>query len=85
MSTNESTGHSDETLIPESSLQIDCDYCEHLDSETCGDCLVTYLCRPDRNSVVIELSEIRALRTLSQGGLVPELKLRKPAGSTSGR
>ena len=75
----------DETFAEERSLHIDCDYCEHQGSETCQDCMVTYLCRPDRTSVVIELAEIRALRALSQGGLVPELRLRSSAESNSGR
>ena len=75
----------DETFVEERSLHIDCDYCEHQGSETCQDCMVTYLCRPDRSSVVIELAEIRALRALSQGGLVPELRLRRSAESNSGR
>ena len=75
----------DETFVEERSLHIDCDYCEHQGSETCQDCMVTYLCRPDRTSVVIELAEIRALRALSQGGLVPELRLRSSAESNSGR
>ena len=75
----------DETFVEERSLHIDCDYCEHQGSETCQDCMVTYLCRPDRTSVVIELAEFRALRALSQGGLVPELRLRSSAESNSGR
>ncbi len=75
----------DETSIEEESLLIDCDLCEYSGSETCNDCLITYLCRPDRNSVVIELSDIRALSTLSRSGLVPRLKLQKSVASDSGR
>ena len=67
------------------SLLIDCDRCEYLGSHTCDDCLVTYLCRPDRTSVVIELSDIQALRKLGRSGLIPELKLRKSVGSESDR
>jgi len=75
----------DETLGDEESLLIDCDLCEYSGSETCNDCLITYLCRPDRDSVVIELSDIRALRTLGRSGLVPRLRLQKSVGSDSGR
>ncbi|MDP6900947.1 MAG: hypothetical protein QGF99_03055 [Acidimicrobiales bacterium] len=75
----------DETFGDEESLLIDCDLCEYSGSETCNDCLITYLCRPDRNSVVIELSDIRALRTLGRSGLVPRLKLQKSVASDSGR
>ncbi len=71
--------------VKDDSLLIDCDLCEYSGSSTCDDCLVTYLCRPDRDSVVIELSDIRALRKLSRSGLIPELKLRKSAGLDSGR
>lgn len=66
-------------------LVIDCDLCDYSGSVTCDDCLITYLCRPDRSSVVIELSDIRALRKLGQSGLVPELKLQKSVGSISDR
>lgn len=75
----------DETSGDEESLLIDCDLCEYSGSETCNDCLITYLCRPDRNSVVIELSDIRALRTLGRSGLVPRLRLQKSVASDSGR
>ena len=75
----------DETSGDEESLLIDCDLCEHSGSETCNDCLITYLCRPDRDSVIIELSDIRALRTLGRSGLVPRLKLQKSVASDSGR
>ena len=85
MSNIRSNGDRYKSLVEERSLHIDCDYCEHLGSETCQDCMVTYLCRRDRTSVVIELAEIRALRALSQGGLVPELRLRSSAESHSGR
>mgnify|MGYP003341379460 FL=1 len=85
MSNIRSNGDRYKPLVEERSLHIDCDYCEHQGSETCHDCIVTYLCRSDRNSVVIELTDIRALRALSQGGLVPELKLRSSAESSSGR
>ena len=43
----------DETFVEERSLHIDCDYCEHQGSETCQDCMVTYLCRPDRTSELV--------------------------------
>jgi len=73
------------TCVDGESLLIDCDLCEYSGSETCDDCLITYLCRSDRNSVVIELSDVRALRTLGKSGLVPGLKLRKSVGSNFGR
>ena len=73
------------TSVEDDSLLIDCDLCDYSGSSTCDDCLVTYLCRPDRNSVVIELADIRALRKLGRSGLIPELKLRKSVGLDSDR
>ncbi len=67
------------------SILIDCALCELQGTEACDDCLVTYLCRSDNGSVVIELSEVRALRTLGQAGLLPDLKSRAPVGFNSER
>ena len=85
MSNIRQRSHFEEASIQHRSIHIDCGQCEHQGTATCQDCMVTYLCRPDRNSVLIELGEIRALRALSKGGLVPELKLRNSAGSALGR
>ena len=67
------------------SILIDCDLCDLSGTDVCNDCLVTYLCRSDDSSVVVELSEVRALRALGEAGLVPSLKLRKSVGCESGR
>lgn len=58
----------------EDRLVIDCDLCEMQGTEVCGDCVVSFLCRTESTAVVIELADIRALRTLGAGGLVPELR-----------
>ncbi len=57
------------------SLVVDCDTCVMANSDVCGDCLVTFICdrRPDE-AVIISLDEMRAMRALSAGGLVPGLK-----------
>ncbi len=58
-------------------LRVDCDTCVMQHTDACGDCLVTYLCRPEpHGAVVITIEELRAMRTLAQGGLVPELRHR---------
>ena len=67
------------------SILIDCDTCDLIATDVCNDCLVTYLCRSEDSSVVVELSEVRALRALGEAGLVPSLKLRKSVECESGR
>ena len=67
------------------SMLIDCGLCELSATDVCNDCLVTYLCRSDDDSVVVELSEVRALRVLGEAGLVSSLKLRKSVECESGR
>ena len=67
------------------SIIIDCDTCDLIATDVCNDCLVTYLCRSEDSSVVVELSEVRALRALGEAGLVPSLKLRKYVERESGR
>jgi hypothetical protein len=50
------------------------------ESEHCGDCVVTYLCDPvrsersQRTAVVFDLAELRAVKLLSEAGLVPALR-----------
>ncbi len=36
-------------------------------TSACGDCVVTHLCGP----VVVQLDELRAIKALQQGGLLP--------------
>ena len=64
----------------EPSVVIDCDLCEMQGTPVCEDCVVSFLCRSETNAVVIELAEVRALKTLGAGGLVPELRHRPPEG-----
>jgi hypothetical protein len=62
-------------------VTIDCDACVMQHTPTCDDCVVTYVCstEPGR-SVVIDVAEVRALRLLSDSGLVPELRHRRRTG-----
>lgn len=56
-------------------LRIDCAACALEDTAACTDCVVTWLVeREPGEAVVIDVAEVRALRTLQQGGLVPELR-----------
>ncbi|HVE93850.1 MAG TPA: hypothetical protein VNB24_02940 [Acidimicrobiales bacterium] len=59
------------------SLSISCNDCVMQHSSHCDDCIVTFLCDEDgAMPVAIEDREVRALRLLSAGGLVPELRHR---------
>jgi hypothetical protein len=56
-------------------LVIDCDTCPAQAGPACHDCVVTYVCdRDPHTALVLELSAVRALRLLSEGGLVPALR-----------
>ena len=56
-------------------LTISCDDCTMRNTSACADCVVTFLCnREPHDAVVIDVSEARALRLLSDAGLVPELR-----------
>lgn len=53
---------------------ISCDDCVMQHTAHCDDCIVTFLCEPKAETLVIESGEARALRLLSGAGLVPELR-----------
>jgi hypothetical protein len=56
-------------------LRIDCADCIRQATETCKDCLVTFLCsREPDDAVVIDVAEARALHVLAGAGLVPKLR-----------
>jgi hypothetical protein len=56
-------------------LRIDCDDCVLQATDACEDCVVNYICsREPDDAVVIDVAEARAIRLLSQAGLVPDLR-----------
>jgi hypothetical protein len=58
-------------------ITIDCYDCRFQGTEVCADCVVTFLCdRAADDAVVIDVAEIRAVRLLSDAGLVPALRHR---------
>jgi hypothetical protein len=62
-------------------LVIDCEQCVMQHTEACADCVVTYICsREPGDAVVVDVEEFRALRLLSDSGLVPELRHRRRTG-----
>lgn len=62
-------------------LTISCDDCSMQHTETCDDCVVSYICgREPGQAVVIDVAEARAVRLLTQGGLVPGLRHARRTG-----
>ena len=56
-------------------LLIDCEDCSQAYTDTCSDCVVTYLCgRQPGEAVVVDLEERRAFSLLAGVGLVPPLR-----------
>lgn len=62
----------------EHTITIDCDTCIMRRTETCGDCVVTFLVSvQERGAVVVDVDELRALRLLADQGMVPRLRHRR--------
>jgi hypothetical protein len=60
---------------------ISCDECAMQRTDACDDCIVTFLCdREPHDAVVVDVSEARALRVISDAGLVPSFRHRRRAG-----
>lgn len=62
-------------------LRIDCDTCVSQHTSACDDCLVSFICaREPSGGVVVDVAEFRAMRALSDGGLVPRLRHQRRTG-----
>jgi len=56
-------------------LSIDCGDCVMAQTSACDDCIVSFIVgREPGDALVIDAEEARALRSLSDGGLVPRLR-----------
>ena len=56
-------------------LTISCDDCTMQHTSACDDCIVSFICGRDAdNAVIIDADEARALRMLTDAGLVPSLR-----------
>jgi hypothetical protein len=56
-------------------MTISCDDCIMQHTSACDDCVVTFICgREPDDAVVIDAAEARAVRLLSDAGLVPRLR-----------
>jgi hypothetical protein len=61
-------------------IVIDCDDCSLQHTEACSDCLVTFICsREPGEAVIVDVAEERALRLLTDSGLVPPVRHRRRA------
>jgi hypothetical protein len=62
-------------------LTIDCNDCVMQGTDTCDDCVVTFvLDREPGEAVVIDAAEARVVRLLAGAGLVPRLRHQRPTG-----
>lgn len=62
-------------------MVIDCDTCAMQDTDTCADCVVSFVISADPNeALVVDLAEMRAIRLLGEAGLVPRLRHRATMG-----
>ena len=62
-------------------MVIDCDTCAMQDTDTCADCVVSFLISSDPSeALVVDLAEMRAIRLLGEAGLVPRLRHRATMG-----
>jgi hypothetical protein len=60
---------------PEGPLTIDCDECAMQGTVACDDCVVTFICsREPGEAVLVDVAEERAIRLLSNAGLLPRLR-----------
>ena len=59
-------------------LTIDCADCALEGTAACADCVVTFIIgREPDEALVVDAAEVRALRALERGGLVPALRHRR--------
>ena len=62
-------------------MNINCDECVMNGTDTCSDCMVSFLVnRSPGDAVVIDVAEERAVRMLARAGLVPRLRHERASG-----
>jgi hypothetical protein len=66
------------TATKELCMEISCDNCVMEHTNACEDCVVRFIVdRRPGEAIVIDVEEERAVRMLSDAGLVPELRHRR--------
>lgn len=63
-----------------SGLVIDCSECLENRTEACDDCIVAFVIDRPEGAVVFDAAEERALRSLHNAGLLPELRYGRKTG-----
>jgi hypothetical protein len=67
--------------VAQSDLTISCSDCAFDGTDTCDDCVVSFLLdRDPTDAIIIDASTARAVRLLGDAGLVPGLRHRRVAG-----
>jgi hypothetical protein len=62
-------------------MVIDCDSCAMRHTDTCTDCVVSFVISAEPGeALVVDLAELRAIRLLGEAGLVPKLRHRATMG-----
>jgi hypothetical protein len=60
---------------------IDCNECTMQHTPMCDDCMVTFLCSKDgQDAVVVDATEILAMKRMARVGLVPKLRHERRTG-----
>ena len=64
-------------IVIDMSISIDCGTCVRQHTDTCDDCMVTFIAnREPDEAVVIDVMEFAALKRLHSAGMVPGLRHR---------
>lgn len=67
--------------MAESTINVSCDECEFDGTDTCKDCIVTFLLnREPEDAIIFDASTARAVNLLNHAGLVPALRHRRRVG-----
>ena len=62
-------------IVIDMSISIDCGTCVRQHTDTCDDCMVTFIAnREPDEAVVIDVMEFAALKRLHSAGMVPGLR-----------
>ena len=56
-------------------LSIDCELCPLANTDSCDDCLVTFICdRDPKEAIIVSLDEWKSMKSMTKVGLLPELR-----------
>lgn len=59
---------------------LDCGDCERRGTDACKDCVVAYVLDRPEGAIVFNAAEERAIRSLSEAGLLPEARFKRKIG-----